>query len=88
MEKPSDPGAFSLSNWKIGLEEGESLEDKGAFSTPKVQEGEDSLVRKNDERGKFSVKSFFFFIGKHRNILENGTLRLTQKHTGGIQEVP
>ena len=61
MEKPSNPGAFSLSNWKIGLEEGESLEDKGAFSTPKVQEGEDSLVRKNDERGKFSVKSFFFF---------------------------
>ena len=31
----------------------------------------------------YLIEGFFFFlIGKYRNILEKGTLRLTQKHTG------
>ena len=45
------------------------------------------IVRDLKEKALLGVP-FFFLIGKHRNILEKGTLRLTQKHTGGIQETP
>ena len=31
---------------------------------------------------------YFFLIGKSRNILEKGTKRKTQKHTGSIQKGP
>ena len=35
----------------------------------KVQEGEDSLVWKNDERGKFSFKSYYKLLRAENNVL-------------------